>query len=153
MKRLSSFIISAIVFLSVALPSLAAADDGRGGNSGNVENAVVNQTLCAKRGDFSVLCQNLDIAKLIVGLINLIFILSVVVALLYLIWGGFKWLTSGGDKTAVQGAREHIVAAIVGLVVIFLSYFILNFIVGFFIPGFQLNQFKLPTLNNPSPID
>ncbi|MBI3985278.1 MAG: hypothetical protein HY344_05090, partial [Candidatus Levybacteria bacterium] len=86
-----------------------------------------------------------------VGLINLIFILSVIVALLYLIWGGFKWLTSGGDKTAVQGAREHIVAAIVGLVIIFLSYFILNFIVGFFIPGFSLANFELPNLNTPNP--
>ena len=151
MKRLSSFIISAFAFLSIALPSLAAADDGRGGNTGNVKNAVVNQTLCAKKGYFKVLCDNLDIGKLIVGLINLIFILSVVVALLYLIWGGFKWLTSGGDKTAVQGAREHLVAAIVGLVVIFLSYFILNFVVGFFIPGFHLNEFVLPTLSNPSP--
>ncbi len=151
MKRLSSFIISAIVFLSTALPSLAAADDGRGVDSGNVKNAVVQETLCAKRGYFKVLCDNLNIGQLIVGFINLIFILSVIVALLYLIWGGFKWLTSGGDKTAVQGAREHIVAAIVGLIVIFLSYFILNFIIGFFIPGFQLNQFVLPTLSNPSP--
>ncbi len=109
------------------------------------------ETLCAaKRTIFEPLCDP-DVGRIIVGLINLIFILAVVVALLYLIWGGFKWLVSGGDKTAVQGAREHIVAAIVGLIVIFLSYFILNFIIGFFIPGFQLNQFVLPTLSNPSP--
>ena len=146
MKRLSSFIISAIVFLSVALPSLA-----KRGTGGNDDTIGASQTLCATKGNFKVLCDNLDIGKLIVGLINLIFILSVVVALLYLIWGGFKWLTSGGDKTAVQGAREHLVAAIVGLVVIFLSYFILNFVVGFFIPGFHLNEFVLPTLSNPSP--
>ena len=145
MKRLSSFIISAFVFLSTALPSLAKRQTGQ-----SDDTIGANQTLCATEGDFSVLCQNLNIGELIVGLINLIFILSVVVALLYLIWGGFKWLTSGGDKTAVQGAREHLVAAIVGLVVIFLSYFILNFVVGFFIPDFQLNQFKLPTLANPS---
>lgn len=143
MKKLSSFIFSAFVFLSTALPSLAKGSEGGG-------LGAEKQTLCATQGNFKVLCDNLDIAKLIVGLINLIFILSVIVALLYLIWGGFKWLTSGGDKTAVQGAREHLVAAIVGLVVIFLSYFILNFIVGFFIPDFQLNQFKLPTLDNPS---
>ena len=109
------------------------------------------ETLCSPTGtNFSPLC-NPDIGKIIVGLINLVFILSVVVALLYLIWGGFKWLTSGGDKTAVQGAREHIVAAIVGLVIIFMSYFILNFIIRFFIPGFSLDTFILPTLENPFP--
>lgn len=146
MKKLSSFIFSASVFLSAALPSLA-----QGTGQAKQQVVTAKQTLCATKGNFKVLCDNLDIGRLIVGLINLIFILSVVVALLYLIWGGFKWLTSGGDKTAVQGAREHLVAAIVGLVVIFLSYFILNFVVGFFIPGFHLNEFVLPTLNNPSP--
>lgn len=109
------------------------------------------ETLCAaKRTIFEPLCDP-DVGRIIVGLINLIFILAVVVALLYLIWGGFKWLVSGGDKTAVQGAREHIVAAIVGLVIIFLSYFILNFVVGFFIPGFSLSNFILPDINNPNP--
>src|SRR5579862_4772049 len=64
---------------------------------------------------FAGLC-NLDLGVGIGSLINLIFILAVVVALLYLIWGGFKWLTSGGDKAGVQAAREHVIAAIVGLV-------------------------------------
>ena len=130
---MASFIFSAIGFLSLAPYSFAA-----------------KQSLCADSGMFQALC-NPQIGDIIVGLINLIFILAVIIALLYLIWGGFKWLMSGGDKTAVQGAREHIVAAIVGLVVIFLSYFILNFIIKFFIPGFSLSEFVLPTLDTPSP--
>lgn len=131
MKKLASFIFSAVGFLSFA--PVASA-----------------KTLCADQGIFKVLCENLDVGRIIVGLINLVFILSVIVALLYLIWGGFKWLTSGGDKTAVQSAREHIVAAIVGLVIIFMSYFILNFIVKFFIPGFEITKFVIPNLDNPS---
>jgi len=131
-KKLASFIFSAIGFLSFAPYSFAA-----------------KESLCSEKGQFKALCDP-QIGDIIVGLINLIFILSVIVALLYLIWGGFKWLTSGGDKTAVQGAREHIVAAIVGLVVIFMSYFILNFIVGFFLPGFSLRNFTIPSVTNPS---
>lgn len=102
------------------------------------------ETLCPK-GDFVGLC-SLKIDTLVGPLIQLIFILAVLVALLYLIWGGFKWLTSGGDKQAVQTAREHIIAAIIGLVVIFLSYFILNILIGFFIPGFSLSSFVLPNI-------
>ena len=94
---------------------------------------------------FTILC-NPSITSIIGNLINLIFILAVIVALLYLIWGGFKWLTSGGDKQAVTTAREHIVAAIIGLVIIFLSYFILNLLIGFFIPGFSISSFTLPHL-------
>ena len=122
MKKVVASLTPLVAFLSL-VPSASAA------------------TLCSP-GDtiFGPLC-NPDIGNIIVGLINLIFILAVIIALLYLIWGGFKWLMSGGDKTAVQGAREHIVAAIVGLVVIFMSYFILNFVVKFFIPEFQLNKF------------
>lgn len=104
-------------------------------------------TLCPG-GKFNVLCNgNLDVGTILSNFVSWIFVLAVVFALFYLIWGGFKWLTSGGDKTALQTAREHIIAAIVGLIIIFLSYFILNLIINFFIPGFKLNQFDLPTIN------
>ncbi len=73
-----------------------------------------------------------DITKLIGTAINFIFVLAVVIALFYLIWGGVKWLMSQGDKSAVDGARQHIIAALVGLIIIFLSYFILNFVLSFF---------------------
>lgn len=84
------------------------------------------------QGDFAVLC-NFEAGDVVGGLVTLLFIAAIIVALFYLIWGGFKWLTSGGDKGAVQQAREHIVAAIIGLVVIFLSYFILNILLQFFL--------------------
>ncbi|MBI3984886.1 MAG: hypothetical protein HY344_02975, partial [Candidatus Levybacteria bacterium] len=87
MKKLASFALSFLGFFALTPSAFAATQE----------------TLCAERGMFKALC-NPQIGDIIVGLINLIFILSVIVALLYLIWGGFKWLTSGGDKTAVQGA-------------------------------------------------
>jgi hypothetical protein len=103
--------------------------------------------LCDSTGQFSALCNFTSggFGSLVGQLLTLIFVISIVVALLYLVWGGFKWLTSGGDKTAVGAAREHIIAAIVGLVIIFLSYFILNIIVGFF-TGQSLSSLTIPTL-------
>src|SRR5476649_1545107 len=83
-------------------------------------------------GNFGGLC-NITLSNIIPGLVTTIFILAIVVALFYLIWGGFKWLTSGGDKGQVQAAREHIVAAIIGLIIIFLSHFILNIFLNFFL--------------------
>jgi hypothetical protein len=103
-------------------------------------------TLCPPaNGNFSTLC-NQTLGTLIGPLVSLIFVIAVVAALLYLVYGGFKWLTSGGDKSAVAAAREHIIAAIIGLVIIFLSYFILNIVVRFFIPNFAISTFNLPTL-------
>lgn len=105
--------------------------------------AQVNSGSLCPTGTFNPLC-NPTIGNVIGPLIQFIFILAVIAALIYLVWGGFKWLISGGDKTALQTAREHIVAAIIGLVIIFLSYFILNLIISVFIPGFNLSGFTLP---------
>lgn len=81
-------------------------------------------------GQFSILCGLTanSFGNVVGAAIQLVFVLAVVVALFYLIYGGFRWLISTGDKTKVSEAREHIIAAIIGLVIIFLAYFILNLI-------------------------
>lgn len=76
--------------------------------------------------------------------VTLLFVVAIVIALGFLIYGGIKWITSGGDKAAVEAARNTIVAAIIGLVIVFLSYFILNIILGLF--GLKLDQLVLPCL-------
>ena len=106
---------------------------------------ATGNTLCPNDSTFSGLC-NVNLGNLVGPLITLIFVIAVVDALLYLVYGGFKWLTSGGDKAAVAAAREHIIAAIVGLVIIFLSYFILNILIRFFLPNFQISSFNVPHL-------
>lgn len=80
---------------------------------------------------FANLC-SLGFGSIVQTLLTTLFILAIVVALFYLVWGGFKWITSGGDKAAVQQAREHVIAAIIGLVVVFLAYFILKIVLNFF---------------------
>lgn len=42
-----------------------------------------------------------------------------------LIVGGFKFIASGGDPKAVEGARNTLTFAIAGLIVILISYLIL----------------------------
>lgn len=66
-------------------------------------------------------------------------------ALVFLVIGGVKWLTSQGEKEGVNKARETIVAAIVGLVIIFLSYLIVNFVLNLFV-GVSLFNLVLPTI-------
>ena len=107
--------------------------------------------LCDTEGQFGKLCDFTagNFGSILGQLLTLIFVISIVAALFYLVWGGFKWLTSGGDKTAVGTAREHIVAAIIGLVVIFLSYFILNILVQFF-TGKAISELVIPTLTLPA---
>lgn len=44
--------------------------------------------------------------------------LAAIACLLYLLWGGFDWLISGGDKGNIENARNKITAAIVGLIIV-----------------------------------
>jgi hypothetical protein len=53
------------------------------------------------------------------------------VALFMIIFAGFQMIFSGGDAKAVDGARKTLSFAILGLFLIFLSFFILNLIATF----------------------
>ena len=50
--------------------------------------------------------------------IKLFFTVAALVALYHLIMGAFKWVSSEGDKEAIDEARNKIQAAVVGLVMI-----------------------------------
>lgn len=99
---------------------------------------------CDPGGQFGALCNsNLDFSKVIQTIISLLLIAAVVIALIFLIYGGIKWVISGGDKTAVEGARNHIVGAIVGLAIALAAFFIIKIIGEIF--GIDLLKLKLPS--------
>lgn len=80
------------------------------------------------------------------GIVSILLIIAIILTLLYLIYGGIKWITSGGDKGKVDAARSHITAAIVGLVLALAAFLILNIILYFF-TGKNLDEsFTIPTL-------
>jgi len=66
------------------------------------------------------------------GLIRVIFIIATLAVLLYLILGGFKWVTSGGDKAKTEEARNMLTAAIIGLAIIALSFVVVTLLEAFF---------------------
>jgi threonine/homoserine/homoserine lactone efflux protein len=72
-------------------------------------------------------------------------VLAVIIALLYLLYGGIKWVTSGGDKTQVENARNHITAAVTGLIIVFLAIFVITIVLSFF--GLNVSQLVLPKIS------
>lgn len=55
-----------------------------------------------------------------------LFIIAGIALLFYLIYGGFKLMTSGGDPAAMKEARAIITNAVVGFVIIFVAYWIIQ---------------------------
>jgi hypothetical protein len=51
-----------------------------------------------------------------------------VVAIFYIIYSGYQLLTSGGDPKKVQGGRQTLTFAIIGLIIVLSSFLIINVI-------------------------
>lgn len=58
-------------------------------------------------------------------------------AVIYLIWSGFQYMTAAGDPEKAQKARSSIIYAIVGIIVIMLSFVIVNVVANTLRGGFQ----------------
>lgn len=65
-------------------------------------------------------------------IVNTLLYLIGAVAVIMLVYGGFKYMTSGGDSAAVASAKNTVLYAVVGLVVAILAFSISNFVVGTF---------------------
>ena len=69
-----------------------------------------------------------DITELIVRIISIILGLTGVISLAMFIYGGIIWMTSGGSADKIKQGKDILIWAVLGLVVIFTSYVIVNFV-------------------------
>ena len=58
-------------------------------------------------------------AKIIPNLVTLGFMLGSIISFFWLLWGGIRWITAGGDKSNYENAQKHITQAIIGLAILF----------------------------------
>jgi hypothetical protein len=60
--------------------------------------------------------------------VNFLLIIAVLMALLFLIWGGIDLVTSEGQKDKLSRARKKIFFSIIGIVVAFFAFAIIYFV-------------------------
>lgn len=63
------------------------------------------------------------------NIVQILIVIAIVLSTIFLILGSIRWIMSGGDKGKVDQARAAVTAAIVGLVISFLAYFIVTLVV------------------------
>lgn len=132
MKKLAGSLIAGASYLAFTATTFA---------SGSVDpcaNASTLKTLCNIQGN--------NLGPIIGNAVTFILVIAAIISLFFLIFGGIRWITSGGDKAKVDSARQTITAAIVGLIISFLSFFILNVVLGFF--GLSLSNLTLPRITS-----
>lgn len=78
------------------------------------------------------------------AVIKLVLIVAALIAFAYLIMGGIKWITSGGDKEGTKAAQSTITAALIGLLLVFAAWAIIRLVETFF--GIQILTLTIPTV-------
>lgn len=133
-KKLFLLIQGLFAYLFLAVPALADVSVDPCANPSGIA-----ETLCRLGGTGGS-----NIAKTIQNIVVFFIVLAVIIALLYLVYGGIKWITSRGEKDQVEAARNHIIAAIVGLIVVFLAIFIVTIVLSAF--GLNIGQLVIPKI-------
>jgi hypothetical protein len=66
---------------------------------------------------------------------NILLFVVGALSVIMIIVGGLRYVVSGGNSSAVTAAKNTILYAIVGLVISFLAYAIINFVINTLVPG------------------
>lgn len=105
-----------------AMQPVAAQNNIDGGIGAGAASARSNEQPEEIAGDNGMFKKITDVLLFIVG----------AVAVIMLIVGGIRYVTSGGNQQAVSDAKNTILYAIVGIVVVLLAYAVVNFVVSQF---------------------
>lgn len=77
-------------------------------------------------------CNSADLQQLIINVIVFIRDISIVIAVLFILWGGFLILTSGGSSDRLGKGKKSITAAIVGIVIVLAAWLAINIFITTF---------------------
>lgn len=128
LKKLFTTFSIAMLFAVPAMPLAIAHADIQGGlncgadlNASGIGSSDINcPTEITDPGS--------DVDRIIKLVINIFSLIVGVVSVIMIIIGGLKYITSGGDSGNITGAKNTILYAIIGLVVVALAQVVVKFV-------------------------
>lgn len=75
---------------------------------------------------------NADLGTLIQKTIKFIISITIIIAVIYMIIMGIKFITAGGDSSKAETAQKGITYAIIGIVIALAASVVTNFVVQYF---------------------
>lgn len=132
-RRIKNIIMSAILAGAMVVPAVPVMVGAQ--TEANIEGSLcVGASLDAGAADTCDQAQvdqsQQTVGNLIKQVINIFSVIVGVVSVIMIIIGGLKYITSGGDSGNVTGAKNTILYAIIGLVVVALSQIIVRFVLS-----------------------
>jgi len=134
LRKLRNFLIIPIFLGAMIAPALAPAIASA--DNTNLEATIKNQECSGSNLELNVSSTagcSTDTSGLNSLLTKIIDIFSVIVgaiAVIMIIVGGFRYVISSGNDQAVSGAKNTIIFALVGLVIVALAQFVVHFVIG-----------------------
>lgn len=114
----------------VLVPAMVSAD------CNGIANEISKGANGAASGSATSTCStgtgvdDTSIATLASKIVNIFSVIVGVVAVIMIIFGGFRYITSGGDSGKVGNAKNSLVYAIVGLIIVALAQLIVHFVLN-----------------------
>lgn len=125
MKYLSSIITGIFATIALSVTKSTSASAITGGIRGGVEAARTADMPTNLLGDGGIFTTGVNLLLFLVG----------AVAVIMIIFGGFRYVISGGDSGSVTSAKNTILYAIIGLIIAALAYAIIDFVLNSLSPG------------------
>ncbi len=113
-------IVSLLGMLGFMAPALVVAQPANDACEG-LRNAGLPCNLDEERSENQV-------GTIIRRVINILSVVVGAVAVLMIIIGGFRYIVSGGDQNGVSGAKNTILYALIGLVIVIFAQVIVRFV-------------------------
>ncbi len=128
-KRISLALASAGVALFAVLTPAAVFAAEQPDITGSLDSGT-----CLKTGPATCTTSTEDAKSkldgIVASVINIFSLVVGVVSVIMIIVGGLKYITSGGDSGSVGGAKNTILYAIIGLVIVAMAQIIVRFVLG-----------------------
>ncbi len=125
-KNLTTLLVSALFVLGLAAPLALVSATPASAQSGIAENLDAGAQRTDPDADPDA---EERVNQIIVTVINIFSLVVGVISVIMIIIGGLKYITSGGDSGNVTSAKNTILYAIIGLVVVALAQIIVRFVI------------------------
>lgn len=104
---------------------------------------ITNPVINPKMGEGDVERGATVLGRLVSNLTDGMLLFAFILAFLYLLVGGISWITSGGDKANLESARNKIIHAIVGVIVVASTWAVIT-LLGTFL-GLDIQKLPIPS--------
>jgi len=130
-QKIKQYLLIAASTLMLALPAMVPV--AASACSTNTADQIASGASQASGG--SITCDSSSNATTGIGhvaaqVVNIFSIIVGIVAVIMIIYGGFRYITSGGDSGSVGNAKNTLIYAIVGLIIVALAQVIVHFVLS-----------------------